>query len=127
MDIPSNWSTDSDKSIPEPKNGEIVLKAVSSEIRYGFSNNIIIMRDQLETPMTSKKYSEMNQIQTMKNYYEYSKISDEAILFADDDESRITVFEAKYNATTPKIKFIQTVKVCGTNIYLIHASMALDK
>jgi hypothetical protein len=77
--------------------------------------------------MTSKKYSEMNQIQTSKNYLEYGKISDGAILFQDDDDSRVTVFEAKYNSTTPKIKFIQTAKVCGTTVYLIHAGITLDK
>jgi hypothetical protein len=85
------------------------------------------MKDILEVPMTSKRYSEMNQIQTMKNYLEYTKISDKAILFDDEDESRVTVFEAKYNTTTPRMKFIQTVKTCGTSIYLIHASIALDK
>lgn len=44
------------------------------------------MRDTLEVPMTSKKYIEMNQIQTTRNYLEYTKISDESVLFSDDDE-----------------------------------------
>ena len=85
------------------------------------------MRDSLDAPLTSKKYSELNQIQTAKNYLEYTKVSDSAILFGDDDESRITIFEAKYNTTTPRMKFIQTAKVCGTTVYLIHATVSLDK
>ena len=77
--------------------------------------------------MTSKRYSELNQIQTTRNYLEYTKISDDAILFVGDDESRVTVFEARYNTTTARMKFIQTAKVCGTKVYLIHAAIALDK
>lgn len=77
--------------------------------------------------MTSKKYSELNQIQTTRNYLEYTKITDDAILFVGDDESRVTVFEARYNTTTARMKFIQTAKVCGTKVYLIHAAIALDK
>lgn len=63
----------------------------------------------------------------MKNYFEYTTITHEPILFADEDISWITVFEAKYNSTTPKMKFLQTAKVCGPYIYMIHASITLDK
>lgn len=45
----------------------------------------------------------------------------------DDDESRVTVFEAKYNNTTARMKFIQTAKVCGTHVYLLHAATTIDK
>jgi hypothetical protein len=127
MDIPEDWTTTPSQTIPTPKNGAVVLTAISPEVRYGFSNNIIIMRDSLDTPVTSRKYSELNQIQTTRNYLEYTKISDDAVLFTDDDESRVTVFEAKYNTTTSRMKFIQTAKVCGTSVYLIHAAIALDK
>ena len=103
------------------------MVAVSPEINYGFSNNIVILEDTLDSMMTSRKYSELNQIQTTQNYLEYKKIKDEAILFGDDDESHITIFEARYNTNTAKLKFIQTAKVCGTKVYLLHAAIALDK
>lgn len=127
MSIPASWKTTIDTHLPTPRNGTVVLTAVSPEVRYGFSNNIIILEDLLDTPMTSRKYSEINQIQTTRNYLEYTKLSDEAILFGDDDESRIHAFEARYNTTTSRMKFIQTAKVCGTKVYLIHAAIALDK
>lgn len=96
-------------------------------MRYGFSNNIIILEDTLDVPMTSKRYSELNNIQTTRNYLEYTKLSDEALLYSDDDEARIYVFEARYNTTTQRMKFVQTAKVCGTTVYLMHAAIALDK
>jgi hypothetical protein len=119
--------TETTKSLPTPRKWMLVLTARSPEVRYGFSNNIIVMRDTLDTPMTSRTYSEMNQIQTMRNYLEYTKISDESILFSDDDEWRVYIFEARYNTTTSRQKFIQTAKVCGTDVYMIHAAIALDK
>jgi hypothetical protein len=127
MDIPDTWSTTPSRDIPTPRKWVVALTAISPEVRYGFSNNIIIMKDSLDTPVTSKKYSELNQIQTTRNYLEYAKISDDAILFRDDDESRVSVFEAKYNTTTSRMKFVQTAKVCGTSVYLLHAAIALDK
>lgn len=127
IDIPEGWVTTPSQTIPTPKNGTVVLTAISPEVRYGFSNNIIVMKDSLDTPVTSKKYSELNQLQTTRNYLEYTKILDDALLFGDDDESRVSVFEAKYNTTTSRMKFIQTAKVCGTSVYLVHAAIALDK
>ena len=127
MNIPDTWASAMAASLPTPRHGEVVMTAVSPEVRYGFSNNIVIMQDVLDTPMTSRKYSELNQIQTTRNYLEYTKLSDEVILFEDEDESRIYVFEARYNTTTQRMKFIQTAKVCGTRVYLMHAAIALDK
>ncbi len=85
------------------------------------------MSDSLDTPVTSKKYSELNHIQTTKNYLEYTKLQELPFTFTDADESIMYVFEARYNKTTPRMKFIQTAKVCGTRVYLLHASVSLDK
>lgn len=85
------------------------------------------MKDNLNGIITSAKYAELNNAQTIRNYLEYSRIQNDLIIFSDSDESRVIVFEAKYNTSTPKLKFIQTAKVCGTSVYLIHFSLALDK
>lgn len=127
MSIPDTWNIWSWKNLPTPKKWTLLLSAISPEIRYWFSSNIIILEDSLNTPVTSKKYSEMNHIQTTKNYLEYTKLWDEPILFQDADESQAYIFEARYNTTTNRIKFIQTAKICGTKIYLLHAAIALDK
>lgn len=127
IQIPSTWTTNTGLILPIPKTGSLELALISPEVRYGFSNNLIIMKDSLNGIISSKKYAELNMIQTTKNYLEYTKIQNDLILFSDSDESRVTVFEAKYNPSTPRLKFIQTAKVCGTNVYLIHFSLALDK
>ena len=127
MHVPDTWTSDVTRALPTPRHGSVVMTAVSPEVRYGFSNNIVVMQDVLDTPMTSRKYSELNQIQTTRNYLEYTKLSDDVILFGDEDESRVYVFEARYNTTTGRMKFIQTAKVCGTRVYLMHAAIALDK
>ncbi len=85
------------------------------------------MEDDLTGLITSKKYSEVNELQTSRNYLEYTKLQDEALIFSDDDESRVFVFEAKYNQTTPRMKFVETAKVCGKKVYLLHFSITLDK
>jgi hypothetical protein len=77
--------------------------------------------------MTSAKYSEQNNTQTTKNYLEYSKVKDGILTFTDSETSHFYVFEARYNQTTPKMRFIQTARVCGTRVYLLHFTLSLDK
>lgn len=127
MQTPALWKTNTGNNIPNPKSGSLVLALISPDVRYGFSNNLVIMQDSLNGIISSKRYAELNNVQTTKNYLEYTKIQDDLILFSDSDESRVSVFEAKYNPSTPRLKFVQTAKVCGTHVYLIHFSLALDK
>jgi hypothetical protein len=69
----------------------------------------------------------MNHLQTKKNYLEYALIKESTITFQDSETSRYFVFEAKYNESTPRLKFIQTARVCGTRVYLLHFTLSLDK
>jgi len=85
------------------------------------------MSNTLESIVTSKKYSELNQLQTSKNYLEYTKTTDRDITFSDEETSRVYIFEARYNESSPRMKFVQTARVCGTTVYLLHFSLSLDK
>lgn len=127
ISVPKNWTETKTSDIPSPKHGVIVTAYVSPDVKYGFSNNIIVMQDSLNNIVTSAKYSELNNLQTMRNYLEYTKLQDIPFTFSDAEISRLYVFEARYNQTTPKMQFIQTARVCGTNVYLLHVSLSLDK
>ena len=127
MQTPALWISNTGVSVPSPRSGILELALISPDTRYGFSNNLVIMRDSLNGIITSSRYAELSSVQSSKNYLEYTKLQDDPIIFSDTDSSRVSVFEAKYNPSTPRLKFIQTAKVCGTNVYLIHFSIALDK
>jgi len=127
MQVPALWKVNSGMLLGNPKFWSLELALVSPDVRYGFSNNLIVIKDTLNGIITSAKYAELNAIQTKGNYLEYTKISNDLLIFSDSDESRVIVFEAKYNTDTPKLKFVQTAKVCGTNVYVIHFALALDK
>lgn len=100
---------------------------MSPDMKYGFSNNLIVMKDGLNSIVTSSKYSELNNLQTSRNYLEYTKLQDTEFTFSDSETSRLYVFEARYNQTTPKMKFIQVARVCGSSVYFLHFSLSLDK
>ncbi len=127
IQTPALWIANTGGLTPTPRSGTLELALVSLDTRYGFSNNLVIMRDSLNGIITSSRYAELSSVQSSKNYLEYTKLQDDPIIFSDTDSSRVSVFEAKYNPSTPRLKFIQTAKVCGTNVYLIHFSIALDK
>ncbi len=127
IQVPALWTANSGGITPTPRSGTLELALVSPDTRYGFSNNLVIMRDSLNGIITSSRYAELSSVQSSKNYLEYTKLTDNPIIFSDSDSSRVSVFETKYNPSTPRLKFIQTAKVCGTSVYLIHFSIALDK
>lgn len=126
MQLPEKWSTSGSVDGVTSGNGELVLASVSPEKKYNFSDNIVVLVDSLNFLGTSKQYSEQNNIKTQKKYLEYANITNGALLFKDSDEGKYYVFRAKYNNSTQKLKFIQTAKVCGTKVFVLHGSMALD-
>lgn len=77
--------------------------------------------------MSSEAYSIANNKQTMRKYAEYTPVNNEAIIFGDDDHSRVYVFDAQYNTQTPRMRFLQTAKVCGTTVYLLHIAIGIDR
>lgn len=127
MKVPTNWSSSSvTDSLPAPSHGNIVLWAVSPEKKYNFSPNILIIREQLDYAGSSRQYSELNNKNTQKKYVEYKWVDSGILIFWDSDESKYYIFDAKYNSQTPKMRFIQTAKMCGTTVYLLHASVFME-
>ena len=125
--VPKTWTPAASSSLPTPKKGIIEIAYVSPEMKYGFSNNFIVMSSTLDAPMTSKKYSQLNQLQTTRNYLEYSKLTDEDMTFTDSEVTRVYTFEARYNETSPRMRFVQTARVCSGTVYLMHLALSLDK
>jgi hypothetical protein len=127
LNLPKNWKKSDDIDLPSTKYGTIELSYASLDVKYGFSNNILILSDELKTPMTSTKYAQLNQVQTTQKYLEYTKLKNDPILYPDGDTSQVYTFEARYNTSTPRMKFVQTAKVCGTRVYLLHVTLSLEK
>ncbi len=115
FNIPWNWEVIKDKEsiLPKAKDWNIELAATSKSVVSGFSNNLLILSDDLKKLTTSKDYSILNNIWAEQDYLEYKKLSSKDIIFADDEVSIVYEFEARYNTDTPKLKFLQTASVCN--------------
>lgn len=126
INIPSAWVKVEKDALPVTKNGTIALALTSTEITSGFANNMTVMKEKISEAITSKRYSIVNYALTTSEYIDFVKLEEKTITFtADNDESNIYTFEAKYNTSTPKQKFIQTAKVCGDTVYLITVGLNL--
>lgn len=129
MSLPSNWSilTNSWNILPKPKNWEISLAASSNELKYWFSNNLLILSQKLDKSVTSLDFSILNNVWSTREYLEYLKLEAKNIDFSDGDKSNLYIFEAKYNTMTPKLKFLQVGKVCNmSSAYLLTVALAID-
>lgn len=71
LHLPENWSSSGTIATPSA-NGEVVLSAVSPEKKYNFSDNILVLRDNLDGIISSKQYAVKNNLQTKQKYLEYT-------------------------------------------------------
>ena len=120
--IPAAWDIleDTQWLLPEPSSGTIELASSSTDLQNGFSNNILILSQDLTQTTSSKDFSLLNHIWVQNQYTQYVKLDTKDLNFNSWDDTVLYVFEAKYNLDTPKLQFIQTAAVCNnTKWYLI--------
>lgn len=117
VSIPSNWEimTNKENILPEPSEGKIELSAQAPEPKGGFTNNILILSDDLKTFTNSAEYSMANNVWAKRGYTDYLQLDNKEFNFTDGTVSQLYTFEAKYNLETPKLKFLQTAYVCNPN------------
>lgn len=128
VSIPKTWTIIDNKSkiLPTPKDSSIVLAASSQEVKYWFANNMLVLSANLAKATSSKTYSDLNNIGSSKTYKNYLKLDKKDFTFTDWDISSLYIFQAKYNETTPNLKFIQTSHICDMKAYLITIALNID-
>lgn len=128
MNIPSNWNiiTKESNILPNPRNSQIELAVSSPELKYGFSNNLLILSQTLDKNISSVDFSILNNVGSSREYVEYVKLESKNIDFVDGEKSNIYVFEAKYNTQTPKFKYLQVGRVCKNKWFLITMALSTD-
>ncbi|NUJ97639.1 hypothetical protein HGA92_02515 [Candidatus Gracilibacteria bacterium] len=114
LSIPTNWVdlTQDKTALPKPSSGDIALALASSEFQNGFSNNLLILKDELNYETSSKEFSTLNNIGATEQYSEYEEVEKKEITFADKDNSILYIFDARYNDRTPKLRFLQSAHIC---------------
>ena len=129
INIPNNWNiiTQKDNILPKPRSWEIALAVTSDELMYGFSNNLLILEQDLQKLTTSDEFSILNNVWASRDYDEYLQLSSKIITFADSDRATLYTFEAKYTQATPKFKYLQVWKVCSySKWYLLTIAISTD-
>jgi hypothetical protein len=125
--VPANWEIidNSDGALPNPSSWKIELSAVSKEAKYGFKNNLIILSDKLNSFTTSSDFIIANSVWFKDSYLDYTLFDSKEITFSNEEKSLLYVFEARYNSSTPKLKFLQTAIVCNrTKAFLLTVSIS---
>lgn len=118
--IPAWWTQIDVGTLPNVKNGNIVLALTSSEASAsGFVNNLNIIEDTLQSLTSSTDYATKNYALSTKAFSNFTKLWQKSIVFGDKEAGIIYEYEAKYNANTPLQKFVQSAKVCKNKVYLI--------
>lgn len=124
--IPEKWEIiEHNWKIPTPRTWQIELIVSSKEVTNDFYNNLYIWSELLEKNMTNNDYFKSVNLDKQKDFFEYNEIENKKIVFADWKQSDLVIFEARYDNSKPKVKYLQTVNICGDNkAYFLTLSVA---
>jgi len=115
ISVPSNWEiiNNTEDILPKPNKWNIELAVASNIAKLWFKNNLLILSDDLNSFTNSKDFSMLNNLWASKDYIDYTALSSKDFTFADEEQSILYTFEAKYNYDSPKLKFLQTAHICN--------------
>lgn len=118
INTPASWDTITDNKniLPKPSTWTISLAVSSDRELNGFLNNLVILSEELKENISSTEYSNLNNIWSKNDYYQYKLLSESDIEFEwSEIISKLYIFEARYSQKTPKVNFLQTAIVCPNN------------
>lgn len=124
--VPASWQAVEPTKIATPVAGKVELALRSLINKRGFMNNLIILSDTLETPVTASEYVSQSMLWASREYLSMLVENDEQISFSDGETSQLIIFRAKYNEVTEERLFFQTARVCGTTVYLLTLGLEND-
>ncbi len=127
MLIPSNWQEIWESNLPVPKSGDILLALKSTDKSDNLYRTLVILEDTLLWNISSEQYARNDYQISIKKYSWFRELAQKSIQYQDGINSKLYIFEAKYNPDSPRMKFIQSSKICkdeNTN-YVYNLTIAL--
>lgn len=111
--IPTSWEEIWSNNLPVPKTGNIALALKSSDQIDDIYRTMVILEDRLIWNLSSSQYARNDYRVSIKNYSGFREISEKEITYIDGDISKLYTFEAKYNPDSPRMRFLQSSKICS--------------
>lgn len=112
LTVPSNWDEINSSSLPSPKTWTIVTALKSSDTVDDIYRSLILLEDTIIGKLSSEQYAKSDYNVSIKNYSGHRLLEEKNIDFTDGISSLLYTFEAKYNPDSPRMKFIQSSKIC---------------
>lgn len=111
--IPTSWKEIWASNLPIPKSWNITLALRSADMTDWIYRTMVILEDTLLWKISSEQYARNDYKISVKKYSWFRELSEETISFNDGVSSKLYTFEAKYNPDSPRMKFLQSSKVCS--------------
>ena len=123
---PENWQIleNPENSLPKPNNWEVEFAVTSKTDKSGFYNNLIILSENLNLDISASDYLTSAILNLWNDFYDFSEIANSDFTFESWNISKLTIFEARYDQKTPKLKYLQTAEICDNKAYLITLAIA---
>lgn len=126
--VPTAWEEVSKNDLGNLE--EIVAGYKSLNVNSGFANNISIVKEKLNTTMTSLNYAN-NNINAAQKMPEYLKLDERSIEITGDKNEKIPtkihIFEAKLNEIGQKRKYLQLYATKDSTGYTVTLALPVDE
>ena len=124
IEVPSNWSELASNDFPIPKSGELVYAIASSEERNNYLNNLVVLRADEKTDVSSSSLVQSSIWFLEQNMLNFNLIEQKDITFLDETSWSIAIFSARYNTQTPTAYYLQTARNCSEGNFFVTLSLA---
>lgn len=124
--IPAKWDIIKNvwTILPKPSNWEIVFDAASNINNDDFYRNILVLKQEINSDLTSLDFIIWNYIWAKKEYFYIKSLAEKNVII-NSKKTKLYQFEARYSEDTPIVKFLQTWIICNNNWYII--TIAIEK
>ena len=130
ISIPKAWREIKQTDLKELEKDTFVAYASLNYIN-GFANSISITTELISPETTSLQYAHANIINSSRFLSNYTKIIEKDIMIKNDDEttiaSKLHIFEAQFDMTTPQRKYVQLYAVKGAIGYTITMTISAEE
>ena len=112
IETPSDWQNIATSQLGVPKTWNVILAKKSSDRVDRVYRNMIVLEDTLIGSLSSSQYARNDYRIAQKKYAWFKELESIDAQFADGEQSSLYVFEAKYNPDSPRMKFLQSARIC---------------
>jgi len=124
--VPAAWREVTKEELNSPASGTFEMAYRSEIPRQGFYNNLVVISEDWIQDMSSLQFVDGVVVRDARQYSSFASIEKDLIRLADEQDTIVHTFRARYNAITWEYIYLQSGMVCDGKGYILTIGLHTD-